>query len=167
VFNPDQKNTDGNDRGDACDFDGDFDLDGVLDTSDNCPTYNPEQTDNDGDGIGDECDNDFVTSRDGDGDGVPNNPGTDNCAFHPNPDQEDSDGDGKGDACDPVDLSTAPPPGLDVNSSPESKLSLTEQGLCDDGVDNDKDGLTDTQDKNDCPSAVQSQPRQGFNPFAP
>jgi hypothetical protein len=167
--NPDQKDTNGKYGGDACDLSDvyatDEDLDGVPGTSDNCPHYpNAEQTDIDKDGEGDMCDLDWVNSEDGDGDGIDTQ--IDNCRFHPNSDQKDADDDGKGDVCDTVDLSTAPPPGLDVNSSPESKLSLTEQGLCDDDVDNDKDGLTDIQDKSDCPSAVQSKPREGFDPFA-
>ncbi len=37
----------------------DFDIDNVLNTSDNCPnTFNPDQADTDGDGLGDACDDD-------------------------------------------------------------------------------------------------------------
>jgi hypothetical protein len=58
----------------------DFDEDGVLDFTDNCPgTPNPDQADVDGDQVGDACDN---------------------CPVRPNADQRDSDGDGIGDACD-------------------------------------------------------------------
>lgn len=61
---------------------GDGDADGVVDTSDNCPTAaNADQHDEDGDAIGDVCDpcpHLAGTSADGDGDG-----------------------DGVGDACDP------------------------------------------------------------------
>ena len=55
VPNPDQKDTDHDGIGDACDKD--IDNDGVLNAQDNCPTvYNPDQRDDDGDGIGDACD---------------------------------------------------------------------------------------------------------------
>ena len=55
VFNPDQKDSDGDGAGDACDPDDDNDA--VDDAADNCAfAYNPEQRDTDGDGIGDECD---------------------------------------------------------------------------------------------------------------
>jgi hypothetical protein len=70
----------------------DTDLDGVPDSSDDCPhKANPSQFDVDHDGAGDACDDDA------DGDGVANS--IDNCAL-PNPDQLDSDGDGIGNACE-------------------------------------------------------------------
>jgi len=54
VYNPDQKNTDGDSMGDACDPDDDND--GVPDSTDNCPLVsNPDQTDSNGNGIGDAC----------------------------------------------------------------------------------------------------------------
>jgi hypothetical protein len=54
VANPDQKDVDGNGRGDACD---DFDRDGVINAEDNCiNTPNRSQLDTDHDGIGDACD---------------------------------------------------------------------------------------------------------------
>ncbi|MBI5754132.1 thrombospondin type 3 repeat-containing protein [Candidatus Peregrinibacteria bacterium] len=52
--NPDQKDVDGNGKGDVCD---DFDRDGIINARDNCPEYpNRDQKDTDGDGIGDVCD---------------------------------------------------------------------------------------------------------------
>ena len=54
-YNPDQKDTDGDGKGDKCDSDDDGD--GIPDSSDNCPLVsNPDQLDTDGDGIGDACD---------------------------------------------------------------------------------------------------------------
>lgn len=55
VPNLDQKNTDGDALGDACDANDDNDT--RPDVTDNCPTvYNPSQADEDHDGIGDACD---------------------------------------------------------------------------------------------------------------
>lgn len=54
VINPDQEDTDGNGRGDACD---DWDRDGIINSLDNCVTLpNRDQRDTDGDGVGDVCD---------------------------------------------------------------------------------------------------------------
>ena len=93
-----------------CNFDDDYDCDGIPNAEDNCPYhYNPSQTDTDGDGVGDVCDDDI------DGDGVKNPIGIvdetgriniklleqseDNCIFTPNPDQTDSNNNWIGDAC--------------------------------------------------------------------
>lgn len=52
--NADQKDVNGNGRGDACD---DFDQDGIINAKDNCINVpNRDQRDTDGDGIGDACD---------------------------------------------------------------------------------------------------------------
>lgn len=93
VSNPDQKDSDGDGIGDACEEDSDGD--GIIDELDNCPmTSNPDQEDADEDGIGDACESDM------DEDGVIDD--DDNCPEVANPDQKDSDGDGMGDACDPT-----------------------------------------------------------------
>jgi hypothetical protein len=55
VANPDQRDLDGDDKGDACDRDDDADR--YDDGFDNCPaTYNPLQEDLDKDGLGSACD---------------------------------------------------------------------------------------------------------------
>lgn len=54
IYNPDQKDINSNNRGDACD---DFDQDGIINSQDNCPNYpNQNQLDTDSDGLGDACD---------------------------------------------------------------------------------------------------------------
>jgi hypothetical protein len=54
LANPDQKDINGNGRGDVCD---DFDRDGIINATDNCPDNpNMDQKDADGDTIGDICD---------------------------------------------------------------------------------------------------------------
>lgn len=54
VANSDQKDSDNNGRGDACE---DYDRDGVVNIKDNCPnTPNAYQGDTDNDGVGDVCD---------------------------------------------------------------------------------------------------------------
>jgi len=130
VMNADQRNTDGDALGDACDPDDDND--GIVDAADNCALVsNADQLNTDGDALGNACDpdddNDGITDAadncpvlananqadvDGDGigdlcdpdndnDGVPNL--QDNCPLTRNPDQLDTDGDGLGNACDPDD----------------------------------------------------------------
>ena len=62
LYNPGQEDTDGDSRGDVCDFcpndpGNDLDQDGVCGNLDNCPDIpNPDQEDFDSDGIGDVCD---------------------------------------------------------------------------------------------------------------
>ena len=75
----------------------DSDVDGIIDTEDNCPnTVNPQQEDTDNDGLGNACDD--VNDLDFDEDGVDNS--NDNCPHASNINQLDTDGDGYGDECD-------------------------------------------------------------------
>jgi hypothetical protein len=110
VYNADQRDSDGDRLGDACDQPSyqpqtpqfiDSDYDGLPDLYDNCPMVpNPDQRDSDNDRIGDACDQPSFSPTHGDidFDGVPD--AQDNCPSFPNPDQRDQDGDGTGDICD-------------------------------------------------------------------
>ncbi len=90
VMNANQKDSDMDGQGDACDVD--LDNDGRPDSIDNCWTIpNWDQKNTDGDSYGDVCDNDD------DGDGISDV--SDNCPLVWNPGQEDGDMDGVADAC--------------------------------------------------------------------
>ena len=95
VRNGDQKDQDGDRRGDKCDPDADED--GLRNEQDNCPlAFNPGQEDTgDRPGIGDACD------KDSDGD-LRDDP-FDNCIDVANFNQRDNDQDFTGDVCDPDD----------------------------------------------------------------
>ena len=89
--NPDQKDSDKDGIGNACDWDRDGDK--IKNAKDNCPDKaNSSQKDTDKDKKGDACDSDK------DNDGIKN--GSDNCPSVKNKTQKDSDRDGRGDACD-------------------------------------------------------------------
>ncbi|MDD5043117.1 MAG: thrombospondin type 3 repeat-containing protein [Patescibacteria group bacterium] len=116
IENPDQRDTDRDGQGDACDTDDDND--GIPDPLDNCPlVYNPNQEDANGNGVGDVCEDDTdgdCVLDDGNGSGWPGDglclgeeAGTcagkgcdDNCLLVPNPAQEDADNNGVGDICE-------------------------------------------------------------------
>ncbi len=155
--NPDQKDTDGDSRGDACDDDddndgipddeeactdplkADSDGDGIQDLEDNCPcAANPEQEDWDEDHLGDICDPDLPPDDDPpdepdpptepeDQDGDGVPDEEDNCIDVPNPDQTDTDGDTLGDACDDEDPLEPPPP--DDGPGPDSDGDSHPDGL--------------------------------------
>uniref|UniRef100_A0A3B3TQM8 Thrombospondin 4b n=1 Tax=Poecilia latipinna TaxID=48699 RepID=A0A3B3TQM8_9TELE len=127
VNNPDQRDTDGDGKGDACD--DDMDGDGVRNFLDNCQrVQNRDQLDRDGDGVGDACDS---------------------CPDIPNPNQSDVDNDLVGDSCDTNQDSdgdghqdTKDNCPLVINSS---QLDTDKDGVgdeCDD--DDDNDGIPDT-----------------------
>jgi len=167
VYNPYQRDFNGDGIGEACQVDGDgdgvsndHDEDGIWfenictagnaeNCDDNCPTEdNENQEDSDGDGVGDHCEPDF----DGDGifdegDGNPqynpcisdqSTPCDDNCRMDQNADQQDTDGDGVGDACDNC---------RDVPNADQSDLDHDDSGdLCDSDDDRDGDDFIDVED---------------------
>lgn len=97
----------------------DRDMDGVPDTSDNCPEYpNPGQEDSDGDNVGDPCDS---------------------CPEVPNPGQEDADANGVGDACEPATEQDppGPPAGLLAEPREEAQAIALDWG---DNLEEDLDG---------------------------
>ena len=77
IYNPNQKDSDGDRIGDVCDNckyiynpnQKDSDGDRIGDACDNCKyIYNPNQKDSDGDGVGDACDSDIQDFQYGGGD---------------------------------------------------------------------------------------------------
>jgi hypothetical protein len=152
TFNPRQRNTDGDAKGDACD--NDDDADGFKDDIDTCPLlFNINQTDSDGDGVGDECEDD-------DGDKVIN--ALDICPLNPDPRQLDKDFDKQGDACDPDDDDDEIPdaedncplvPGADQRDSDQDGVGDACDSCPDmpnaDQADTDGDGLGDVCDDDD------------------
>jgi uncharacterized repeat protein (TIGR03806 family) len=115
----------------------DSDLDGALDTADNCPAVaNATQTDSNGNGVGDACETACNDELDNDGDGridFPLDPGC-SSAFAGNEspacnDTVDNDGDGAVDG--PLDIGCA------------GQSAATERPACADAADNDQDGRVD------------------------
>ncbi len=157
VANSDQKDTDQDGKGNACDKcpndpENDFDKDNTCSDQDNCPTtMNDDQKDSDNDGVGDACDicpNNPNISDDVDNDNICMD--VDNCPNVSNRRQEDADKDGIGDACDNC-LSISNP---DQKNSDHDALG----DACDncvfvtnnDQLDSDKDLVGDTCDN--CPN---------------
>ncbi|MFI1772533.1 thrombospondin type 3 repeat-containing protein [Thalassobellus citreus] len=119
--------------------DNDFDKDGVLNASDNCPNdFNPDQADEDNDGVGNICD--MVNDYDTDGDGVLSD--NDNCPSNYNPNQEDDDNDGIGNVCDTVNDNDTDGDGvLNSNDNCPNDYNPNQE-------DDDNDGLGNVCDSN-------------------
>lgn len=121
LYNPSQRDEDGNKIWDTCDLqetflkNNDDDSDGVLNSVDNCEQVaNPNQADSDSDRIGNACDNCKTFQNynqedinkngigdiceDADSDGIDSI--TDNCINVANPDQADDDNDGIWNICE-------------------------------------------------------------------
>jgi hypothetical protein len=153
TVNKDQKDTDGDGKGDACDTDDDGD--GVKDTEDNCKTKkNADQKDTDKDKKGDACDGDD------DNDGVAD--GADDCPLVKNESQADLDKDGKGDACDDDDDGDGVLDAKDVCPKVKDPAQADADGdgkgdLCD--GDDDGDGVDDAKDN--CPGVANADQADG------
>ncbi|MBP7148653.1 MAG: thrombospondin type 3 repeat-containing protein [Acidobacteria bacterium] len=146
VANANQRDTDGDGSGDACDADDD--ADGVPDGSDNCPlAANPGQQDGDADGVGDVCE------ADTDDDGVPD--AADDCPLQADAAQDDADLDGTGDACELDDDADSVPDAGDNCPRVLNPSQLDSDGdgtgnACD--ADADGDGVLERDDN--CPRAA-------------
>lgn len=151
IANPNQLDTDGDKKGNACD--GDDDNDTVPDAADNCPLIaNKTQLDTDKDALGDACDADL------DGDGIANT--VDKCPTVADPAQLDTDGDGKGDACEADNdndgvLDAADNCPILANADQANQDGDAEGDGCD--ADRDGDGAANASDNcPDFPSADQT-----------
>jgi hypothetical protein len=118
----------------------DADQDGVVDTSDNCPSRtNPDQLDSDHDTRGNACDTcpNLASAEQADPDQDSLGNPCDNCPDVANQAQADADHDARGDACDNC-------PAL---SNPDQQDTDSDQSgdACD--ADDDNDGCSDEEDQ--------------------
>jgi Bacterial TSP3 repeat len=120
--------------------------------------------DNDGDGATDDADK--GCQPDSDGDGIAD--AADNCEMFYNPDQADADNDGTGDACEDSDSDgffdldelILGSDAADAGSTPE----VFWFDVCEDGLDNDKDGAVDVEDDGcDFPKPLPGDPAESPN----
>jgi cysteine-rich repeat protein len=129
----------------------DGDGDGLIDPIDNCPAVaNPDQADGDGDGLGDECDllaecgNGVQESGEScdDGNLLDQDGCSSRCVAEQCRNEIDDDGDGR------IDAFGLPGVAADPGCSSPDDLSERASGnaACDDGIDNDGDGLVDYVD---------------------
>lgn len=140
IPNPDQKDSNGNGIGDACEVTPAI-------TAATCPCINnPNKNDTDKDGIPDVCDDDI------DNDGIKNPiclfdasglfeynllpKGADNCPFIPNPDQKDTSGTGIGDACNTAGFPGKPALPDKCPDAPEDMDGVQDQDGCPEVTDN-------------------------------
>ena len=163
VPNVDQKDSDGNGLGDACDtgeaFD-DTDGDTIIDLKDNCRHVpNFDQADSDGDGLGDVCDDGSVIDVAGDLDGDTGADQQDNCPRLYNPGQEDLNRNGVGDACEAADESDRDGDTVpdvrdncpDVGNSDQKDSNHNGIGDACETVVSDRDGDTVPDVRDNCP----------------
>lgn len=153
IANSNQKNTDGDSQGNACDADDDND--GVSDQFDNCRVVStPGQSDHDGDGDGSACDDDD------DNDGVDDQ--SDNCRTISNTNQIDTDRDGQGNVCDDDDdgdgvgdaqdvfplngTETTDTDGDGIGNNFEERFGMNANDSSDASLDNDGDGSTNLEE---------------------
>ena len=132
----------------------DFDGDGIVDGSDNCPeTANPSQTDHDLDGEGDACEDDT------DGDGLIDD--LDDCAIGSigwtSNNETDYDSDGCHDYSEDLDddQDGIPDENDSCSKGPLGWISTLEEDIDSDGcadIDTDGDGLVDQSDN--CPQVI-------------
>ena len=147
VSNSDQIDTDGDEKGNACDEDDDGD--GIRDDLDAFPLDSNESKDSDGDGVGDKTDEfpfDSSETLDSDNDGV----GDNEDAFPNDADEvSDSDGDGLGNNADDDDDNDGVLDALDdFPNDPDESIDSDGDGVGNntDG-DDDGDGVPDSEDE--------------------
>lgn len=137
TFNPDQANSDDDERGDACDRDDDNDE--INDEEDDFPLDDDESVDTDGDGVG--------NSEDGDDDGDSIDDDTDPSPLTPDA-ATDTDGDDSPDVVDEDDDNDGEPDVSDAFPLNDDETDDTDGDRMGDNADtdDDNDGLNDNVD---------------------